>query len=314
MRSGFLTWRAEPADGPTTVLRRRSYRRWTYVARAHLELGKPRLSVLVVLTTAAGYILAGPHEAGWAQFAWTLAGTALAALGANALNQWLEVPRDARMHRTQHRPLPAQRVRLGSALAFGLVTGVGGPLVLTSTVGPAAGTLAAATVVIYVALYTPLKLRTSLNTLIGAVVGAVPPLIGWQAAVGRLEPGAWILAAILFVWQVPHFLALAWLHRADYERGGFTMLPSVDQRGHLTACLATIYTLMLLPLSLALVPLGVAGWSYAVGAVLLGVAFVAFAAGHERRLSPVTARRLFLASIVYLPLLLTLMMLDRGPV
>ncbi|MEW6200312.1 MAG: heme o synthase [Planctomycetota bacterium] len=313
MRSGFLTWRAEPAVGPMTASRHRSYRRWAFVARAHLELGKPRLSVLVVLTTAAGYILAGPQAVGWARLAWALSGTALAAWGANALNQWLERPRDARMHRTQHRPLPARRVRPGSALAFGLVTGVGGPLVLTLTVGPAAGTLAAATVVIYVALYTPLKVRTSLNTLVGAVVGAIPPLIGWQAAVGRLEPGAWVLAAILFVWQVPHFLALAWLHRADYQRGGFEMLPAVDPRGHLTACLATIYTLLLLPLSLALVFFGVAGWGYAVGAVLLGVAFALVAVNHERQLSAVTARRLFFASIVYLPLLLTLMMLDRGP-
>lgn len=314
VRGQSIEGRPQPAGPMTTVERRpRLWQRAITTALAHLELGKPRLSALVAVTTAAGFVLADPQGAGWLRFAWTLAGTSLAALGANALNQWWEMRRDARMRRTAGRPLPQGRVRPPTALAVGLAAGAGGPLLVTWTVGLGAGLLAAVAVVIYVFFYTPLKARTSLNTLVGAVVGAIPPLIGWQAAAGRLDPGAWVLAAILFVWQIPHFLALAWLYRDDYERGGFSMVPTVDPRGHLTACLVVVYALLLLPLTLLLTLLGVSGWIYAAGAILLGGGFVLVAAAHERRLSPASARQLFLASIIYLPLLLGLMMLDRGP-
>lgn len=279
-----------------------------------LELGKARLSALVVLTTAVGFLVAARGSVDWLRLGWTVLGTTLAALGANALNQWWEVERDARMQRTRRRPLPQRRMGRRAALLFGLVTGMGGPLVLGTSVNTVAAELALVAVVIHVLLYTPLKARTPLNTLIGAVVGALPPMLGWVAAVGSLDAAGWLLGGILFVWQIPHFLALAWLHREDYARGGFRMLPTIDASGHLTGCLAVVYTLVLVPLTIMLTLLGVTGGLYAAGAVVLGGGLLLVGVGLERSRTNVAARRLFLASVIYLPLLLGLMVLDRQPV
>lgn len=277
-----------------------------------LELGKWRLSMLVVATTAVGYVLAVPPGTPWLRLFYTVAGTALAAFGANALNEWWEVSRDERMTRTQRRPLPTRRLSESAALAFGLTSGLAGPLLLIVGVGLVPGLLALATLLIYVLVYTPIKVRSTLNTLVGAAVGAIPPVIGWVAATGRLGPGAWILAGILFVWQVPHFLALAWLHRADYARGGFLMVPVIDVGGHFTTYLVLLYSLALLPLTLMLAWVGVTGRLYAMGAVVLWAGLLAAGVALERRRSAAAARRLFVASVIYLPLLLGLMLLDRG--
>jgi protoheme IX farnesyltransferase len=186
-----------------------------------LELGKWRLSALVVTTTAVGYALAVPGGTPWTRLLYTVVGTALAALGANALNEWWEIARDERMLRTRRRPLPARRLSAPAALAFEADERAGRTVAADWRRGLAPGLLALATLLIYVLVYTPIKIRSPLNTLVGAVVGAIPPTIGWGRGNRAMGIGAWILAGILFVWQVPHFLALAWLHRADYARGGF---------------------------------------------------------------------------------------------
>ncbi len=277
----------------------------------YLELGKARLSALVLVTTAVGFVLADRDSIDWGRFALTVVGTGLAALGANALNEWWERERDARMHRTAGRPLPTRRLTPRAALLFGLVCGVAGPTLLLLGTTPLAAALALAALLTYVLLYTPLKVRTTGNTLVGAVVGALPPLVGWTAATGGIAPAGLALAATLFCWQVPHFLALAWLYREDYRRGGFRMLPAVDPGGHLTACIVVVYALLLLPVTLALTILGAAGGVYAAGACVLGAAFVAAAVVLERRRTAAAARGVFLASVIYLPLLMGLLVLDR---
>jgi len=280
-------------------------------ARSWLELGKPGLSALVVVTAAVGFVLASADPIHVGRLAGLMVGTFLAALGANALNQYRESDRDGRMQRTAGRPLPAQRLTRRQALLFGLLSGAAGTGTLAVGVQPAAGILALAALAIYVLAYTPLKTRTAANTLVGAVVGAIPPLIGWVAARGRLEVGAWILAGVLLVWQIPHFLALAWVYRDDYDRGGFRMLPVVDRAGHLTACVVVVYTLLLVAVSLTLVWVGGLGVLYAGGALVLGAGLVVLGVRLERQRSARAARRVFLGSIAYLPLLLGLMVLDR---
>lgn len=286
-------------------------RRLLATAALYFELAKGRLSALVLMTTLVGYLLY-PAHVDWARLLATLAGTWLAACGANALNQYLEREADGRMRRTRGRPLPAGRLSPAAALSFGLVCGLGGPLLLAWLANVLAASLALGTLLLYVAVYTPLKVRSPLNTLVGAVVGALPPMIGWAAAGGRLDAGAWGLAAILFAWQMPHFLALAWLLREEYARGGFRMLPAVDPSGSLTSCVAVSYALALAPLGWLLTWLGTCGWVYGAGALLLAAALTWAAVCLERRRSDEAARRLFLASLVYLPLLLALMVVDRG--
>jgi protoheme IX farnesyltransferase len=280
----------------------------------YLELTKARLSALVLLTTAVGYLTAELGDVAWSRLLWTIAGTALCAGCANALNQVFEAPRDGLMQRTRHRPLPARRMSAAHAFLVALALGYAGLTVLTLRVNLLAAGLALLTVLAYVAAYTPLKPRTTLNTLVGAICGAVPPMIGWAAARGTLDPGAWALAAILFVWQIPHFLALAWLYRADYERGGFAMLPLIDRTGRITTQVIVLTSAMLLPLGLLAVIHGVAGSLYAAGSLALGGGFVLLAARLHRDRSDANARGVFIASIAYLPLLLCLMVMDRGPV
>jgi protoheme IX farnesyltransferase len=277
-----------------------------------LELGKARLTALVVGTAVVGYLLASGGQIDWIRLVLTTLGTALTALGANALNQWLEASRDALMHRTRTRPLPSGRLPVPVALAFAGLVSVLGPIVLGLAVDREAALLALAAWALYVLVYTPLKTRSPLNTLVGAIVGAIPPMIGWQAAAGRLEPGAWALAGILFLWQIPHFLALAWLYREDYRRSGFRMLPVVDPSGHLTGCVVAMYSLLLLPLAVGLTFLGTCGWTYGAGSLVLGTGLLGVGVWLERRRTEAAARRVFVASLVYLPLLLALMVVDHG--
>ncbi len=279
----------------------------------YLELGKARLSALVVFTTLVGYVLAARGMIDWWHFTATLIGTGLCAWSANALNQWAEWTRDARMKRTEHRPLPAAKIGLPHAFAAALAGAMVGLVVLTLAVNALAGGLALATIVIYVCLYTPLKVRSTLNTLVGAVVGAIPPMIGWAAATGRLDAGAWVLASVLGVWQIPHFLSLAWMYRDDYRRGGFRMLPSIDPDGRLTGRVIVLWSIALVPVTAGLSLVGATGWWYAAGSLVLGGWLVVRSIHLRRKVCRAAAKRLFVASVIYLPLLLGLMLIDRAP-
>ncbi len=276
-----------------------------------LELTKPRITALVLVTAAVGHAVGGgaaPFSA--AAFLLFMAGTALLCGGASALNQYLERDADARMVRTSRRPLPAGRVSPNEALAFGLVLSAVG-LVLLSAVNLLTLSLGAFSLLSYLLAYTALKRVTSLCTVVGAVPGALPPLMGWAAARGSLGPAGWGLFAILFLWQLPHFLAIGWLYREDYARGGFRMLAVTDSEGASTGRQMVLYTTALLPVTLASGLLASAGRGYLWGAVLLGAAFLACAALFAWRRSAVEARRVFLASVLYLPALLGLMVFDR---
>ncbi len=279
----------------------------------YFELGKARLTTLVTLTTLAGYVISAEHGVdGW-RLLWTLAGTALAAWGANALNQWMELRPDARMRRTRQRPVPSGRLAPRHALAAALAGILAGSALLTARVNVLTAGLALLATALYIGAYTPLKSRTPFCTLVGAACGAIPPMMGCSAALGHLDHRSWILGLLLFLWQIPHSLALAWLHREDYEAGGFRLLPSVDPTGRATAFLIGLYSLALLPLSAVITLSGMAGWIYAAGSMTLGGVFVALAMRLSRDRSAAAARRLVVASVIYLPALLGLMLTDRGP-
>lgn len=281
------------------------------LAAIYLELTKARLVSLVVVTTAVGFAMAAPHAVDALRLATTLLGTALAAAGAMALNECVEVTQDARMRRTMLRPLPTRRITMAHALGFGVVVSGSGVVVLAAGANPLTAALGLAVIGIYVFAYTPLKRRTSACTLAGAVCGAIPPMMGWTAAVNSIDLGAWVLAGILFLWQIPHFLALAWLYRDDYERGGFRMLPIIDPTGRVTVLMITLYTIALLPVALVATFSGMAGWAFGAGSLALGGALLALANGLARGRTLIAARRMFLATLVYLPLLLGLMVADR---
>jgi len=275
-----------------------------------VELSKPRITGLIMLTAAVGYRLGavGGFDLGLLPL---LLGTALTSSGAAALNQYLEREIDARMRRTESRPLPAGRVRPVDALALGLLLSLAGLLLLLLTLPPLAGAVALATSGSYLFAYTPLKVRTSLATIIGAVPGALPPVGGWAAATGRIEPGAAVLFAIVFLWQIPHFLAIAWMHREDYARGGIRMLPVVDPTGASTARQTALSALALLPVSLVPAAIGMAGNLYLAGALLLGGLMTLASLEFARAPGAERARRLLLASVIYLPLLWTLLLVDH---
>jgi protoheme IX farnesyltransferase len=275
------------------------------------ELVKARLTALVLITTLVGfYAGSGPQMDYW-KLVHAMLGTALVACGASALNQLLERENDARMRRTEQRPLPSGRMTPDAVLMLGAAMAIIGLVYLALAVNLLTSFLGAITFGSYVFIYTPLKQVTTLNTFIGAIPGALPPLMGWTAAKGEVSAAGWSLFAILFIWQLPHFMAIAWLYREDYARGGFKMLPIIDPEGSKTAAQAICHSLGLIPVSLFPALLGVAGIVYFGGAILLGVAFLFFAIQFSRRLTAERARHLFIASIVYLPALLGLMVLDK---
>jgi protoheme IX farnesyltransferase len=277
----------------------------------YVALTKPRVSVLVLFTVAAGGWLASHGEPDVAALLHTLCGTALVAAGASALNQLLERHSDALMRRTENRPLPAGRLHPAEVLVFGFGLGFLGLAYLAVMVRqPLAVLVAAITFTCYVFVYTPLKRKTSLNTLVGAVPGALPPVIGWTALGGSVGPEAAALFLILFVWQVPHFLAIAWIYREEYSRAGLQMLPVVDQGGGMTGRQMVAYCLALVPVSLAPVWLHQAGPVYLVGAVGLGGYFLVRALVFMAQNSVPHARRVLRASLVYLPALLVLWLLE----
>ncbi len=275
------------------------------------ELFKARLTSLVLLTTLVGFYLGQRGGLNWLLLVNTLAGTGLLACGAAALNQYLERDFDALMERTADRPLPAGRIQPQMVVVLGGVISVAGLLWLAFGVNLLTAVLGAVTLISYLFIYTPLKRKTTLNTAIGAIPGALPPLMGWTAARGDLSIAGWALFAILFFWQLPHFLAIAWMYREDYAKGGFVMLPLVDQDGSRTGRSAFSHTLGLLPVSLSPFVFQVAGGLYFFGALILGLVFLWCALRFARQMDRLSARRLFFASILYLPLLLGLMVFDK---
>lgn len=283
-------------------------------AGLYLELTKPRITVMVLVTCVAGFVLArgvvGLSLGEALLLLHTLAGTALVASSASALNQVMEREQDGRMRRTAARPLPSGKLESARALAFGVALGVAGVAWLAAGVNPLTAVLGGSTVVSYVLIYTPLKRVSSLATVVGAAPGAMPPVMGWAAATDTLGPGAWALFGILFFWQLPHFLAIAWMYRADYERGGFPMLPVIEPDGGSTARQAVIWAAALIPLSLLPAALGLMGPVYAVGAVLLGLGYLAASVAFGRRRTGASGRTLLIASILYLPGILGAMLAD----
>ena len=277
-----------------------------------LVLAKVRLNSLVVATAAGGYYMAAPGDVSPLALGVTCLGTALVAGGAAALNQVQERDLDRLMLRTRMRPMPDGRltVREGTAIGVGLcATGL---LVLWLGANALAALVALATLLSYTLIYTPLKRRTSLNTVVGAVPGALPPLIGWAAARGTLDGSApWTLFLVMFLWQLPHFLAIAWMCRDDYARAGLPMLPVIDREGSMTGRQAVLWAATLVPFSQLPFVLGLANAAYSIGAIVLGAGLLGFAVSFAMRRTDDRARRLFLASIVYLPLLWTLMALGR---
>ncbi len=281
---------------------------------AFLELAKPRILAMVLVATAVGFYLGLPGWAGVASGALllsTLLGTALSVAGANAINQYMEVEQDGKMLRTCRRPLPSGRLERRDALAFGILCSAGGVLWLTLCVGLLPGLLSAVAVLSYVFAYTPLKRSTPLCVLIGAVPGAMPPLIGWAAGGGTLGLGAWLLFAILFFWQTAHFATIAWQHREDYARAGCVFWPTVDPSGKRTNRALMMHTLWLIAASLLPAVYGQAGAIYAVGAAVLGMAFLACGAHFVMRKTTEAARFHLHSSLTYLPTLFALMMLDK---
>ena len=277
---------------------------------AYAELTKPRITFLIVLTSAAGFALASRGAVDYLALFRSLVGIALLSSGIATLNQYAERDLDGLMRRTASRPLPSGKLAPWEALAFGAGITILAEIYLLVLVNPLSALLGLTVIAGYVFAYTPLKTRTSLSTLVGAFPGAVPPLIGWTAAHGSLSLEGWVLFAILFLWQFPHFLAIAWMYREDYGRAGILMLPVVEPDGRVTAQQIVVYTLMLLPVSLLPVALGMSGRIYLYGAIVLGLLFLYRSLRAAFSMSRQQARRLLLASVLYLPLLFILMVLN----
>ena len=286
-------------------------------AAAYFELTKPRIGAMVLVATAVGFFLALPSA--WdlrtaATLLITILGTGLVAGGANAINQCLEIETDRRMIRTADRPLPTGRLSLGEGALFAVAAAVAGVSLLAVLVNGLCAALAAATFLIYAFLYTPLKTRTSLCVLVGAIPGALPPVIGWAAARGSVDVGAWLLFGIIFFWQFPHVAAIAWQYREDYARAGCPLLPVIDVDGSRTRLHVVTHTVGLIAASVLPAIGGLVGPVYAISAMILGVAFLVSGMIFVTRRTTHAARAHVLASVAYLPLLLGLMMLDKSPV
>ncbi len=274
---------------------------------AYAELTKPRITFLIVLTSAAGFCLGSKGAFDYLALFNALFGIALLSSGIATLNQYMERGLDARMRRTVSRPLPAGKVSASHALAFGLALTLFAEIYLAAFVNLLTAAFGVTVIVGYLLCYTPLKTRSSLSTVVGAFPGAMPPLMGWTAATGAVGWEAWALFAILFAWQFPHFLAIAWMYREDYARAGILMLPVVEPEGRLTRQQIILWTLMLVPVSLAPAALGLTGAVYFVGALVLGALFLWSSLAAALTLSRQSARRVLLASVLYLPFLFGLM-------
>jgi protoheme IX farnesyltransferase len=288
--------------------------------RDYIELTKPRITWLILMSTGIGFFFGLPKAEGWWAFlsgvSWwgllhTILGTGLIASGTAALNQWYERDADRRMRRTSSRPIPAGRISPGQALAYGIALSAAGFLDLWLGVNMLAALLGVFTLLSYLFVYTPLKQRSWLSTTIGAFPGAMPPMIGFAAAHGSITSEAWVLFAILFLWQFPHFYSIAWMYRDDYARAGIRMLPVVEPDGRSTARQIVMYGLALIPVSLAPGILGMSGRIYLIGALLLGLYFLYSGVRVARERTIMRARAVLMVSVFYLPLIYGLMLLDR---
>jgi protoheme IX farnesyltransferase len=279
---------------------------WAYVV-----LTKPDVTFLVVITTVAGFYLGSTGPMEWLRLLQTLCGTLLVAGGTAALNQYIERDMDSVMRRTAARPLPSGILQPNEVLMFGVATIVAGTLWLMLAINALAALLALATSVSYLAAYTPLKTRTTLATAVGAIPGALPPLIGWAAARGSLSGGAWVLFTILFVWQFPHFMAIAWMYREDYGRAGIQMLPVVDPSGDKTYRVILVTSALLIPISLLPAVVGINGIAYFFGAFVLGMLLLQVSCWANRARTNVRAKWLMHATVAHIPLLLVWMILDK---
>jgi protoheme IX farnesyltransferase len=278
---------------------------------AYVALTKPDVSFLVVMTTLAGYALASAGPLDWQRMAHTVVGTTLVAAGTSALNHYLERDSDARMRRTAARPLPSGALAPAQAVWFGVAMVSAGIVDLLMATNALAALLAIATSVTYLGIYTPLKTRTTLATLIGAFPGAMPPLIGWAAARGSLGPGAWVLFAIMFLWQVPHFHAIAWMYREDYGRAGIRMLSVGDREGRATFGQILFCAAALIPVSLLASVTGLAGVRFYFSALIVGLLLVEVCLWASASKTNVRAKWLMHATVLHLPLLLGLMIFDK---
>jgi len=297
----------------TPVQRRHGLARSSVLSN-YWSLTKPEVNFLIAVTAAAGYWMG--TTASFAQFPWTslfhtLVGTVLVASGAATLNQLIELRFDGRMRRTARRPLASGRIQPAHALWFGILLSVFGAIYLAVATNALASLLSILTLLGYLFLYTPLKLKTPLCTLIGALPGAMPPLIGWAAACGRLDANAWLLFAIVFLWQFPHFMAIAWMYREDYARAGYVVLPAGKSKDGFIAWQTFLPSLALLAVALVPAIRGVSGIVYFAGALVLGGVFLGYSTSFAFQKSTVSARRLLFASILHLPLLLAFLALDK---
>lgn len=282
------------------------------LVRDLVELVKARLTLLVLLTTAVGFYLGAEGPINFVALLHTVFGTAAAAAGAAALNQWWEYNLDALMERTRSRPVPAGRMRPRDAVILGSALSIFGVAYLAFVCNALSAALAAITIIIYIFAYTPLKRISTFNTALGAVPGALPPMIGWAAARGTLNAGAWTLFAILFFWQLPHFFAIAWMYRDDYARAGFQMISSDDRTGERSASQSVFFCMLLFVVAGLPAFLGIATVFYLLAELILGAVFVAVAMRFLKTRTRVDARRLFITSIIYLPLLLGALVLSKA--
>ncbi len=283
--------------------------------RDYIELTKPRITWLILMSTGIGYFFGLPSHA-WREINWllllhTILGTGLIASGTAALNQWYERAADLKMHRTAGRPLPSGRLIAGRALAFGIALSVAGFLELWLGVNLLSGLIGAFTLASYLFLYTPMKQRTWWSTTVGAVPGAMPPMIGYAAAAGAITRESWVLFAILFLWQFPHFYSIAWMYKEDYARAGIRMLPVVDPDCRSTARQIVLYGIALIPVSLVPAMLGMTGHIYLIGALILGLVYLYSGVRVAMERTLLRARAVLLTSVLYLPLIYGLMLLDR---
>ena len=284
------------------------------VLLAFLNLVRMRIVVMVLVACSIGFILAYRGDFPLSCFLWTLLGTALVTGGACALNCYMEREADAIMPRTCRRPIPAGTISPSSALVFGIALVLTGCLSLFAKINILAGLLGSALVFIYLAIYTPAKRLTWMNTSIGALPGAIPPLIGWASARGQIDPGGWVLFAMLFVWQHTHFFPIAWLYKDDYQKAGFRVLPVLESKGEKTFLLTVLSAVALLPISMLLYGADFTGFAYCIGSALGGIALIAAGIRLSRRPSRAAAQAVLVLSLFYLPVILAAVVVDRyGP-